>query len=419
MAATLTAPTMRSERPSRASGGGGVRRRAAAPIPEIIGESKAIRDLRSTINLVARDECAVVVYGESGTGKELVARALHRLSPRSGHPFVAINSTGLADTMLESELFGHERGAFTGASHMHRGIFEQAAGGTVFLDEVGDMPATLQVKLLRVLQEREIVRVGSDRASRPIPVDVRIIAATHKDLAEEVAAGRFREDLYWRLTGFEIQVPPLRDRGRDVILIANDLLAKRRPRKILARDAQRRLREYAWPGNVRELQNVIGRACVTARGNRIRAGDLQLRGPFTEPRRRSATERRRQIVELLAEGDPTPPRDIQEKLGISKTCWHRDRQRLERDGLIQRVGEGSGSRYVLVQEPHNDHTELNPRQRTGLRLLSELGRITRQQYVEATKASVRTASRDLSDLVKKGLLVPDGRPGKTGGYVAP
>ncbi len=418
MASTLTAPTAQSGRPSRASGSGGVRRRTVAPIPEIVGESKAIRDLRTTINLVASDECAVVIYGESGTGKELVARALHRLSKRGDRPFVAINSAGLADSMLESELFGHERGAFTGAARSHRGIFEQAAGGTVFLDEVGDMPPSLQVKLLRVLQEREIVRIGSDSASRPIRVDVRIIAATHKDLAEEVAAGRFREDLYWRLTGFEIEVPALRDRERDAVLIAKHLLTKRRARFVLARDAQRLLRGYGWPGNVRELQNVIGRACVTARGRRIRACDLHLRGPLTEPHRRTGNERRQQILTLLAQGEPVSPRDIQQGLRISKTSWHRDRQRLERDGLIRRVGEGSGSRYVLAQQANEDHAELNRRQRTGLRLLSELGRITRQQYVDATQASVRTASRDLSDLVKKGLMVPDGRPGKAGGYVA-
>jgi transcriptional regulator with PAS, ATPase and Fis domain len=215
----------------------------------------------------AASPIAVLIEGETGTGKELVARGIHRASPRSSGPFVAINCAALPETLLESELFGHRRGAFTGATHDQPGLFETASGGTIFLDEVAEMPGAMQAKLLRVLQEGELTRIGDPRLRK---VDFRLISATNRTLAAEVAARRFREDLYYRVTPFPIRLPPLRERRFDVPLLADRFLAaaaERHAKRIagLAPEAIRVLQEHDWPGNVRQLQNEIERAVALAR----------------------------------------------------------------------------------------------------------------------------------------------------------
>jgi len=246
----------------------------------LIGAGPAMRRVFETIQKVAETDLTVLVRGESGTGKELVAQALHQRSPRRARPFVAVNCAAISRELVESELFGHEKGAFTGADARRIGRFEAASGGTIFLDEIGDMPPETQAKVLRVLQERSLERVGS---TKPVPVDVRVVAATHRDLEAEVRKGRFREDLYYRLVVVEIALPPLRARPEDVPALADRFLAQlaerlgRAPRRLSAA-ALARLAAHAWPGNVRELRNVIEQAAVLATGHEIEPDDLRLGG---------------------------------------------------------------------------------------------------------------------------------------------
>lgn len=233
---------------------------------EMIGGSDAHKQLIHDIETVAGSDLTVLITGETGVGKELVAHAIHALSPRSARPLISLNCAALPETLVESELFGHVRGAFSGASSDRRGKFELADGGTLFLDEVGELPLPVQAKLLRVLQNGQLQRVGSDNEHS---VDVRLIAATNRDLAEEVRAGRFRADFYHRLTVFPLRVPPLRDRGRDVLLLAGFFLEENRARLGLSglrvsADAQAALVSYPWPGNVRELEHLIGRSALKA-----------------------------------------------------------------------------------------------------------------------------------------------------------
>jgi two-component system response regulator HydG len=252
-----------------------LRRRDGAP-EGLVGSSGGMRDVTRMIEAVAYSSATVLVTGESGTGKELVARALHARSPRRAQPFVALNCGALTETLLESELFGHVKGAFTGAQRDQKGLFDAADGGTIFLDEIGDIPPATQVRLLRVLQEGEIKRVG---AAESVRVDVRVIAATHRDLTRLVKTGRFREDLFYRLNVINIPLPPLRERIDDVPLLAHHFLrryAERLGKKVrtLNPDALELLCGYRWPGNVRELENAIERAVVLCRGEAVTAGDL-------------------------------------------------------------------------------------------------------------------------------------------------
>ncbi|MCE9576914.1 MAG: sigma-54 dependent transcriptional regulator [Deltaproteobacteria bacterium] len=256
----------------------------ARGLGEIVGESAPMRQLLALCERVAASDATVLILGESGTGKELLARTLHRVGPRADQPFVAFDCSALAPSLLEAELFGHEKGAFTGAGKARRGLFREAHGGTNFLDEIGDIAPQIQNKLLRVLQEREIKPVGGDRF---VAVDVRVVAATNKDLKQLVARGEFREDLYWRLAVVPIQVPPLRERKEDIPLLAAHILARRRgaakhlgqryPTQISGR-AMERLTAYHWPGNIRELENVLSRAAILCDGDRVRADDLDLVG---------------------------------------------------------------------------------------------------------------------------------------------
>jgi two-component system, NtrC family, response regulator HydG len=248
----------------------------SAGLDALVGESPKMRQVLGAIEKIARTDASVHVHGESGTGKELVARAVHALSPRSEGPFITVNCGALADSLLESELFGHEKGAFTGAVKRKRGRFELADGGTLFLDEIGDVSPSLQVKLLRVLQERTFERVGGEQT---LAVDVRVVSATNKDLKAEVDAGRFREDLYYRLHVVPVQLPPLRDRGDDVLVLARhfaERIAGRmgRPVPAFSPEAEKRLLRWTWPGNVRELENAVEQAMVFAEGASIEVADL-------------------------------------------------------------------------------------------------------------------------------------------------
>jgi len=242
----------------------------------ILAKSKEMLDIFRTISKIADFKTTVLVTGESGTGKELVARAIHTRSSRAAAPFVAINCGAIPENLLESELFGHKRGAFTDASSDRRGLFEEAHGGTLFLDEIGELPLNLQVKLLRVVQEESIRRLGD---SKDIEVNVRLIAATHRDLTADVKAGRFREDLFYRINVLLIHIPPLRNRREDVNLLIDHFILRNNARlgtrsRGVSTEARKLLLEYAWPGNVRELENTVERAMVLAETDLLEVADL-------------------------------------------------------------------------------------------------------------------------------------------------
>ena len=271
----------------------------------LMGQSEAMRQSIALLSRSATRDVTVLLTGESGTGKEVAARAVHCESARASGPFLAINCGAIPEGVIESELFGHERGAFTGAEAARRGVFEEADGGTLFLDEIGELRADLQVRLLRVLQERQVQRVG---ASTPRDVDVRIIAATNRDLPARVEAGEFRADLYYRLAVFPVELPPLRERGDDVLLLANAFLrrlASEQGRQIHSwtRAAASALLAHRWPGNVRELQNVIERAVILEDGGRLSLASLpnEIRALATEAEDDS-------VADLAAPSSETPPR---------------------------------------------------------------------------------------------------------------
>lgn len=252
--------------------------KSTAERERIVGSSKPMLEIFKLIGKVASSDATVLITGESGTGKELVAEALHRASSRNPHPLIKVSCAALPETLLETELFGHEKGSFTGALAMRKGRFETADKGTIFLDEIGEMTQATQTKLLRILQEREFERIGSNL---PIKVDIRVITATNRDLAEEVEAGRFREDLYYRLNVIHIHMPPLRERREDIPALVEHFLVKYRhaPGAIpttISEEALAHLVAHDWPGNVRELENAIERAVVLSRGNPITVEHLPL-----------------------------------------------------------------------------------------------------------------------------------------------
>jgi DNA-binding NtrC family response regulator len=285
------------------------------PIPELIGESQVMLDLCQVLTRVAATDASVLITGETGSGKELVARALHARSARAGKRFVAFNCAAVPESLMESELFGHARGAFTDARAARPGLFQEAAGGTVFLDELGDMPLALQAKLLRALQERSVRPVGSDRE---VPIDVRILSATHQDLERAIEDGRFRRDLFYRLDVVHLDVPPLRARGNDVLLLAQRFVARfaaqhGKPITGLSSEVAARLLAYDWPGNVRELANCIERAVALGQHDQLIVEDLppKLRTYEAPPHRPEgcdepadlvslATVERRHILRVLA-----------------------------------------------------------------------------------------------------------------------
>jgi DNA-binding NtrC family response regulator len=303
--------------------------------PRIIGESEVMKRAVGETQRVAQTEATVLLLGESGTGKELFARAVHHLSGRRDKPFVAINCAAIPETLIENELFGHERGAFTGASDRRQGKFELASGGTVFLDEIGELPLAVQGKLLRAIEEKVVDRIGG-RAQ--VPVDVRVIAATNKDLKAAVDNGEFRGDLFFRLAVFPLEIPPLRDRGDDVILLANDFAAQL-GRELRGREAELsnaaigHIRGRPWPGNVRELENAIERACIlsdslilepcdlglvtTAANDNQTLQDFDLSGTLSDVAHRALTlVERKKIAAALAANSSNKSRTA-EDLGIS------------------------------------------------------------------------------------------------------
>ena len=307
---------------------------------EIVWTSSAMRQVMAKVERVAASETRVCILGETGTGKELIARTLHERSPRHAGPFVTVNCAAVPAELIESELFGHEKGAFTGATTRHLGKFEQAHGGTLFLDEIGDMPALMQAKLLRVMEQREVERVGGDRA---IIVDVRVVVATHRNLEELVRTGAFRQDLYHRIFVFPIQLPPLRDRREDIPLLV-DHFAKTvaqqndwKPRPITD-DAYAELQRYAWPGNVRELRNVVERLLLLA-DSEVDASTVRLALP-NEPaaaatvaavsgtlsERMQAHERAEILVELQRHGHRMT--DTARALGLERSHLYKKCQQL-------------------------------------------------------------------------------------------
>ena len=258
-----------------------LRERDAEGLQGLIGASPAMQKVYRTARQVAPARATVLITGESGTGKGELARAIHALSPRAKAPFVSLHCAAVPEALLESEMFGHEKGSFTGADKRRVGRFEQAHGGTLFLDEIGDISPLVQTKLLRVLQERALERVGGNET---ISVDVRVVAATNRDLAAEVREGRFREDLYYRLNVVHLEMPPLRLRGSDVIVLANAFLRRfaednKKPIDELTEDARTKILAHRWPGNVRELENAIERAVVLSEGSKVEAEDLPFEAP--------------------------------------------------------------------------------------------------------------------------------------------
>jgi DNA-binding NtrC family response regulator len=244
-----------------------------SPADGIVTDDPTMRDLLATVERVAPSDLPVLIQGESGTGKELIARAVHRMSPRSVQPFVAINCGAVPESLLESELFGHEKGSFSGALSRKPGLFEVADKGVLFLDEVGEVSAAVQVKLLRAIESKEFFRVGG---TRPVRTDVRLVSATNRNVKTEMQEGRFREDLYYRLNGVTVKLPPLRERKSDIALLARHFLDRFAARKKLTPRALDSLQTYAWPGNVRELQMVIQRAAILTSADTIDASDLPL-----------------------------------------------------------------------------------------------------------------------------------------------
>jgi sigma-54 specific flagellar transcriptional regulator A len=320
----------------------------------LIGNSTDTDLVRRLIEQVAPSLATVLITGESGTGKEVVARQIHEQSGRKG-PFIAVNCGAIPENLLESELFGHERGAFTGAVSARAGRFEQAKGGTFFLDEIGDMPTVMQVKLLRVLEERVIERVGS---ADSIPVDVRLIAATHRDLPKRIAAGKFREDLYYRLSVFPIDIAPLRERTRDVAPLVDEFIRRLGTDDSvslqISRDAMAVLEQYRWPGNVRELANLIERLVVVRPNGMVKRKDL----PWPIVEREEAEPEAREVVSSnlsAVSGSvrvtlPSDGLDLKQYLAkIEQDMIHQ--ALVESDGVVQRAAELLGvGRTTLVEK---------------------------------------------------------------------
>jgi two-component system, NtrC family, response regulator len=294
----------------------------------IIGTSGLMDRLFDTIRRVAASDLAVLVVGESGTGKELVARAIHTQSGRKDGPFVAINCGAIPETLLESELFGHEKGSFTGAHVQRKGRIEMAQGGTLFLDEIGELPLPLQVKLLRFLQEQKIERIGGRES---IPLDARVVAATNVNLTEALEQGTFRKDLFYRLSVVQIEVPPLRERDEDAVYLAQAFLSRYRDQlndrvTALSDEAREAIRAYHWPGNVRELENRIKRAVVMAHGTTLQPGDLELSeapapAPYLTLREARSQFEKNLIRQALARTNGNVTRAAEE-LGISRQALH-------------------------------------------------------------------------------------------------
>jgi two-component system response regulator AtoC len=330
--------------------------KSAAERERIVGRSRPMLEVYKLIGKVASADATVLISGESGTGKELVAEALHRASKRNPHPLVKVSCAALPETLLETELFGHEKGSFTGAMTMRKGRFEMANKGTIFLDEIGEMTLGTQTKLLRILQEHQFERIGSNT---PIKVDIRVIAATNRDLAEEVDAGRFREDLYYRLNVIHIEMPPLRDRKDDIPLLVEHFLVKYRyaagaiPTTI-TEEALVRLVDYDWPGNVRELENAIERAVVLSRGAPISVDYLpsDVLGEVAGERRQRRVGRRRdgESGATTAGPDPKPRKGGNGANGATSASFKDEVAALEKRLIGEALARAGGNRTKAAEE---------------------------------------------------------------------
>jgi two-component system response regulator HydG len=313
----------------------------ASPRPAaegLVGRSRVFNQMLELVNRVAPSETTVLLLGESGTGKELVARAVHTASPRASGPFVPVECSGLSETLFESELFGHEKGSFTGAHSRKNGLIEIARGGTLFLDEVGDIPLSQQVKLLRLLETGTFRRVGG---VEPLQADFRLILATHRDLQEMVTAGTFRQDLYYRINIFPIELPPLRKRGEDLKLLIDSMLQRLSPQRALEVDSEalNLLRRYAFPGNIRELRNILERAILLADGDVIlpkhlpkacQASDAESLFAADNEIITLAENERRYLLRVLA-AYPDDRKSLAKRLGLSKRTLYRKLQVLQKD----------------------------------------------------------------------------------------
>jgi formate hydrogenlyase transcriptional activator len=306
--------------------GADLKQGASFPVDEIVGESAALKTVLQEVSLVGPTDATVLILGETGTGKELIARAIHNRSNRAARPFIRVNCAAIPASLIASELFGHERGAFTGALQRRVGRFEAANGGTIFLDEIGELPMETQIALLRVIQEREFERVGS---SQPISVDVRIIAATNRDLNAAVNAGTFRQDMFYRLNVFPIEVPPLRERMEDIPLLVGHLMerfAKKTGKSFstVRMGTMDTLRAYSWPGNIRELQNVIERAVILSEGETFWVDPNWLKRDAARqvtPLGFTMAEREREVIEAAlveSRGRIAGPSGAAAKLGIPR-----------------------------------------------------------------------------------------------------
>lgn len=312
-----------------------------------IGSSPKTVKIREIIDRIARSPATVLITGESGTGKEVVARKIHTTSMLSDGPFVAINIGGVPENLLESELFGHEKGAFTGAVNRKIGMFEMASGGTLFLDEIGEMPLSLQVKMLRVLQDRKIIRLGG---TSPIPINARIIAATNKNIEEQVREGAFREDLFYRLNVVRIEIPPLRERKEDIAPLAARIL-RRLNRQMgvsitgISEDAFEVLKAYSFPGNVRELENVLERAVIFAEGDELQPQDLELRGVVLHEQEQTVSPAA-EMIPSIESGDPLTLKELEMRAIVRALHrWEGNRTRaseelgISRRTLINKIAE--------------------------------------------------------------------------------
>lgn len=305
----------------------------------IIGNSPAIKNVFGLLEKAVKTQITVSITGETGTGKELVAKAVHYNSKRKNKPFIAVNIAAIPRDLIESELFGHEKGAFTGATNRRIGKFEEAEGGTIFLDEIGEMDLNLQAKLLRVLQEKEITRIGSNQV---VKLDVRVIVATHKNLAEETKAGRFREDLYYRLLGLPIQLPPLRDREQDIILLARFFLDQfskenQMTKLKISPEAQNKLLKHPFPGNVRELKSVIELASVMADNSEIQADDINFNSVAGDEalmlREMTLQEYTYRIIRNFLNKYDNNVLDVARRLDIGKSSIYRYLKEMEQAGI--------------------------------------------------------------------------------------
>ena len=304
----------------------------------MIGESAAMKKLLSLVVRAAPTPWTILIRGETGTGKELIARLVHQLSQRKDGPFIELNCAAVPESLFESELFGHEKGAFTGAEARRRGVFEQANGGTLLLDEAGELPLAMQAKLLRTLQENTITRVGGER---PFPIELRIIAATNRDLKEMVGRGEFREDLYFRLNVIELEIPPLRQRKEDIPALVDFFLTKYKSDAVFATDTLRQLGKYSFPGNVRELEHIIQRTVTLARSSVIRPQDLppeiqnvRVSGESGNLNQRLAEVERQMLLDALEANNWVQTRAA-ETLGISERVL---RYKMAKAGIIKNQG---------------------------------------------------------------------------------